>query len=199
MRKEMLRTLALAAFVFGTISSAAAQPPPGSPRQQRAGAARAAAEDLKAEQPIEPLPDIQLAAMLDTYAIVQAQQQLSIPDDKYGAFAARLKRLQDTRRRNQRMRVRIVQELRRLAGAKAPEPVDENAIKTQLGALREHDARSATELLQAYAALDEVLDPRQQARFRIFEEVIEQRKLDLLVRARERARVNRPAPGAPDK
>ena len=79
----MLRTLTLAAFVFGTISSAAAQPPPGSPRQQRAGAARAAAADLKAEQPIEPLPDIQLAAMLDTYAIVQAQQQLSIPDDKW--------------------------------------------------------------------------------------------------------------------
>ena len=41
---------------------------------------------------------------------------------------------------------------------------------------------------QAYDALDEVLDVRQQARFRIFEEKIERRKLDLLVRAQERAR-----------
>jgi hypothetical protein len=48
-----------------------------------------------------------------------------------------------------------------------------------------------TELRQAYDQLDEVLDARQQARFRMFEEVIEQRKLDLLVRARERTRQNR--------
>jgi hypothetical protein len=192
----MLRTLTLAVLALGMISSASAQvPPPPSPSQRGAAAAGASSppsEDPKAEQAIEPLPDTQLAAMLDTYAIVQAQQQLSIPDDKYGAFAARLKRLQDTRRRNQRMRFRIVQELRRLAGPKAVEPIDENAIKTQLAALREHDERAGAELLKAYAALDEVLDPRQQARFRIFEELIEQRKLDLLVRARERARLNRP-------
>jgi hypothetical protein len=193
----MLRVLALAVVALGTISSVSAQVPPPSSPQSGAAVGRASAEDPKPEQAIEPLPDTQLAAMLDTYAIVQAQQQLSIPDDKYGAFAARLKRLQDTRRRNQRMRFRMVQELRRLAGPKAAEPIDENAIKTQLAALREHDERAAAELLKAYAALDEVLDPRQQARFRIFEEVIEQRKLDLLVRARERARLNRPRGEAP--
>jgi len=36
-----------------------------------------------------------------------------------------------------------------------------------------------------YAGVDTI---RQQARFRVFEEQIERRKLDLLVRARERAR-----------
>jgi len=46
---------------------------------------------------------------------------------------------------------------------------------------------------QAYDALDEVLDARQQARFRVFEDQIEQRKLDLLMRARERARANKAA------
>jgi hypothetical protein len=35
--------------------------------------------------------------------------------------------------------------------------------------------------------VDEVLTPRQQARFRLFEERIEQQKLDLLMRARARA------------
>ena len=58
-------------------------------------------------------------------------------------------------------------------------------------ALRDHDERAAVELRQAYDALDEVLDTRQQARFRMFEEQIEQRKLDLLVRAREQARLKR--------
>jgi hypothetical protein len=99
-----------------------------------------------------------------------------------------------------------VQELRRLtdprmadqktadqADQKTPEAtVDEAAIKTQLTALREHDVRAATELRQAYDALDEILSPRQQARFRVFEEQIERRKLDLIVRAtRDRGRANR--------
>ena len=130
--------------------------------------------------------------MLDTYAIVQAQSQLAIADDKYGTFAARLKKLQDVRRRNLRQRRQIVQELRRLAGPRAPADAEgDAAIRKQLLALREHDERAAGELRQAYDSLDEVLDARQQARFRMFEEHIEQRKLDLLLRARERARLNK--------
>jgi hypothetical protein len=53
--------------------------------------------------------------------------------------------------------------------------------------LREQDDRAAVELRQAYDAVDEVLDIRQQARFRIFEEMIERRKLDLLMRAQNAA------------
>ncbi len=75
-----------------------------------------------------------------------------------------------------------------MAGPRAAVQADEAAIRAQLTALREHDERAALELRQAYDALDEVLDTRQQARFRMFEEQIEQRKLELLVRARERAR-----------
>ena len=78
-------------------------------------------------------------------------------------------------------------ELRQLAGPQAPEPADEAAIKARLKALRDHDTRAADQIRRAYDALDEVLDARQQARFRMFEEAIERRKLDLLVRARERA------------
>ena len=61
-------------------------------------------------------------------------------------------------------------------------------IRDRLKALRDHDDRAAVELRRAYDALDEVLDVRQQARFRMFEEMIERRKLDLLMRARQRGR-----------
>src|SRR5262245_46401661 len=153
----------------------------------------------RADQPpgAEPdaLSDMELAAALDAYALVQAQQQLSIPDDKYNVFAARLKKIQDVRRRNNRMRLRLVQELRKLAGPRADPPGDDTAIRAALTALRDHDERAATELRQAYDALDQVLDARQQARFRLFEEQIEQRKLELLVRAKERMRQNRRPPG----
>jgi len=183
----MLRQICIATFVVGSMSIGAAQSlAPAAQGVDTAAGAPAAAKD-------EPdvLPDVQLAAMLDSYAMFQAQQQLSITDDKFGAFAGRLKKLQDTRRRNQRQRHRIVQDLRRLAGPRSPAPGDDASIRAQLGALRDHDDRAAAELRQAYDALDEVLDVRQQARYRIFEEQIEQRKLDLLVRARETARRNR--------
>ncbi len=78
-----------------------------------------------------------------------------------------------------------------MAGPRAVVPADDDRHPAQLTALREHDERAAVELRQAYDALDEVLDTRQQARFRMFEEQIEQRKLDLLVRAREQARLKR--------
>jgi hypothetical protein len=136
---------------------------------------------------IAPVTPGELVNMLDTYAIVQAQTALTLNDAQYGQFVTRLKRLQEARRRNQRERNQILQDLRKLTGPQAPMPVDENALRDRLHALRDHDDRAATEMRKAYDTLDEVLDVRQQARFRIFEETIERRKLDLVVRARERA------------
>jgi hypothetical protein len=175
----------------------ASQAPPAARRQQQqpAQTGAPAADRQQPEAAPDALSDAELAAALDAYALVQAQQQLSIPDGQYNSFAARLKRVQDVRRRNQRMRFRLVQDLRRLAGPRANPPGDDAAIKAALTALREHDERAAAELRQAYDALDQVLDPRQQARFRLFEEHIEQRKLELLLRAKERARQSRRPPG----
>jgi hypothetical protein len=140
--------------------------------------------------PPDSLPGVstgELVNMLDTYAIVQAQDALTLNDTQYGQFVTRLKRLQETRRRNQRERNQILMDLRRLSGPQVAVPVDENALRERLRALRDHDDRAAAEMRKAYETLDEVLDVRQQARFRTFEETIERRKLDLVVRARERA------------
>ena len=49
-------------------------------------------------------------------------------------------------------------------------------------------ATAAAEIRQAQNDLDEVLDVRQQARFRVFEEEIERRKVELVVRARQARR-----------
>jgi hypothetical protein len=165
--------------------SGAARPTPAAVRQDAAAAGPGRAN--------APLPEdgsvstAELVNMLDTYAIVQAQRELTLTDTQYAQFVTRLKRLQETRRRNQRTRNQLLQELRKLSGPQAPTPVDEGALRERLRTLREHDDRSAAELRKAYDSLDEVLDVRQQARFRIFEETIERRKLDLVVRARERA------------
>ena len=125
--------------------------------------------------------------VLDGYAIVQAQEALQLTEAQYGPFVTRLKRLQETRRRNQQARHRMIQELRRLAGPQTTAPADEATLRQQLKALRDHDDRAADEMRKAYEGLDEVLDARQQARYRLFEERLELRKLDLLMRARQGA------------
>lgn len=132
------------------------------------------------------LSPAEVVGMLDAYALVQAQNALQLNDSQYGSFVGRLKTLQETRRKNQRARNQIVQELRRLTNPQVA-TVDEAAVRDRLKALRELDEKSAAELRRAYDALDEVLDVRQQARFRIFEENLERRKMDLLMRARQRA------------
>lgn len=130
------------------------------------------------------LSPAEVVNMLDAYAIVQAQNALELNDSQYGQFVARLKRLQETRRRNGQARNRLLVELRKLtAGAGA----DDNAIRQRLKTLRELDEQAAQTLRRDYDAVDEVLDVRQQARFRIFEERLERQKLDLLMRARDRA------------
>jgi hypothetical protein len=144
--------------------------------------------------PLSPVSTGELVNMLDTYAIVRAQSELTLTDTQYPQFVRRLKLLQEARRRNQRERNQILQDLRRLTGAMAPAPLDEGVVRERLKALREHDERAAVEMRKAYETLDEVLDVRQQARFRIFEETIERRKLDLVMRAR--ARANGRGPGS---
>jgi DNA repair ATPase RecN len=124
--------------------------------------------------------------MLDAYAILQAQEMLQLSEAQYGQFVMRLKTLQETRRRGQQARNKIVHQLRELAGPQVTQ-VDDNAVRAQLKALREQDDRIAADVRKAYDALDEVLDVRQQARFRLLEERLEARKIDLLMRARQGA------------
>ena len=64
-------------------------------------------------------------------------------------------------------------------------------IRDRVRALRELETRAATDLQRAYDAIDQTIDLRQQGRFRIFEQQIEQRKLQLLMRARQANRQNR--------
>jgi hypothetical protein len=139
----------------------------------------AAADDAR-------LNPAEVMRILDGYALVQAQEALQLSESQYGRFVTRLKNLQDVRRRNLQARHRILQDLRKLAGPQAV-GADENTVRQQVKALRDHEDRAAAEIRTAYNALDEVLDARQQARFRLFEERLELRKMDLLMRARQGA------------
>lgn len=124
----------------------------------------------------------EIQRMFDSYALMQAQEQLKISDDRFPQFLTRFKALQDVRRRSLQERTRLVQELRRLVND--PQG-DEGLMRDRLKALDELDARAEGEVHKAYEAINQVLDVRQQAKFRVFEENMERRKLELVTRARQ--------------
>lgn len=171
--KKLIALTIVASALLVTASPASAQ-----------GRAAQGRQSADAEAPA--LTPIEVLNMLDAYALVQAQNALNLGDDKYGEFVGRLKKLQQTRRRMQQERNALLGELRRLTNP-GVQQLDEATVRDRLRQLRDHDARVAAEMKAAYESLDEVLDLRQQARFRIFEETIERRKLDLLMRARRNA------------
>jgi hypothetical protein len=159
------------------------------------------AQGRAAQQPAPPaaaqpgVSPAEVQQMFDAYALVQAQKALNLRDDQYPKFLTRLRALQTVRRRAETQRLRIINELRRIT--QAPDgPVDEAMIKDRLKTLNDLGASVATEIRQAQNDLDEVLDVRQQARFRVFEEEIERRKVELVVRARQaRRQDNEPQSG----
>jgi hypothetical protein len=133
----------------------------------------------------EQVRPAELAAMLDAYTVVQAQNSLELTEAQYGPFVTRLRKLQENRRRNNQIRNRLLQELRTMAAPNGN--ADENAMREKLRALREHNQQSAAALQRDSEAVDEVLDVRQQVRFRLLEERLERQKLDLLMRSRRGA------------
>jgi hypothetical protein len=128
----------------------------------------------------------EIQRMFDASALLQAQQQLQIRDDQFPQFLSRFKALQDIRRQALVDRAQIVQQLRRIVNAGgAP---DEGLVKERLKALQDLDARQVADVARAYDAIDQVLDTRQRAQLRVFEEVMERQKLELVMRARQVSR-----------
>lgn len=121
--------------------------------------------------------------LFEAYFLMQAQQALGISDAAYPQFVAKMKALLDLRRTTEQQRFALVRDLRQLTMQQNPE-ASEAQVGAALKKLKDFDASSAAEVKKASDALDAVLDVRQQARLRVFEEQMERRKLDLLLRAR---------------
>jgi len=172
----LLRTMivgaALAVASLASPSSASAQQAPAAPPVLPEAA---------------PISANQIQRWFEAFTVLQAQEALDLSEAQYGRFVTRLKALQETRRRHQQARSRILGDMRKLTNPQTGSQ-DEAQLAERLKALRETDDRGAAELKKSYESVDETLDLRQQARFRVFEERMEQQKLELLMRARQNAR-----------
>jgi ketosteroid isomerase-like protein len=157
----------IAATVLLVATTATAQEPG---RQGRAGRAQGGVTPAEVQR------------LFEAYETMQAQDVLHLTDAQYPTFLPRMKALQEARRRGTAARARIVANLNRLTAPDAQG--DESQIRAELKALDEAEARTRDEVRQAMDGLNQVLDLRQQARFRVFEEQMERRKVELLMRAR---------------
>ena len=188
-RQRRTRTFIIAVLAAACTCAAAGaaaqdpQPPP-------AGTARVRPEPRqgqgRAAQQADRLEIAELQRLFDAYMVMQAQEALQLDDAQFGQFLPKLKALQETRRRNEQARNQLVGELGRLTAPSAA-TVDEAAVRERLRALQELESRSAAELRRAYDTIDQQLDVRRQARFRVFEQNMERRKLQLMLRARRGA------------
>ena len=163
-------SLASPAYIAGQQPPAAPVPPPPVP----AG-------------PDAPIGAGQIQRWFEAFTVLQAQEALQLSDTQYFKFVTRLKTLQETRRKHLQAHNQILNDLRKLTNPQTGSN-DEAAITERLKALRDEDDRASADLRKAYDGVDETLDMRQQARFRIFEEHMEQQQLELLMRARQNAR-----------
>lgn len=174
------------AGVAATPALASPQPNAGQPAAGQPGAAQQ--PNIPPGTP-ETLSPGEFNRMFEAYALLQAQNQLRLTDEQYADFIVRLRGLQNARRRHQQSRTRLIQDLRRLTSPQNA-TTDEGAIRTTLDALSREDASAQDEITKALGQVDEVLDLRQRARFRLLEEQLERWKLDSL------SRVRRPNAGA---
>ncbi|MGE5358355.1 MAG: hypothetical protein ACM3NQ_05005 [Bacteroidales bacterium] len=176
------RSLATVALGLALLVLAAAAPSSAQQQQQQpppdAGRGRGAANRPGVNQ-----NEVQL--WFDAMVVVQAQKALRLTDAQYPQFVGRLKALQDARRRTMNMRNRVIGELARLTNASVTS-LDEAQVRDKLKALDALRAQGAADIQKAYAELDQILDLRQQARFRVFEEQVERRKFEFLLNARGR-------------
>jgi hypothetical protein len=169
-----LRWLTVIIVLVGAPAGVIAQPDPP-PGQPPPGPGLGA--------PTENMTPAQLSELFDAMLVMQAQNALSLNEQQYGQFLSRLRVLQQSRRKNQQERGRIINELQKMTNPRNPQ-APEADVKVRLTDLQELEARMAAELRRAYNGIDEVLTPVQQARFRVLEENIERRKLELIARAR---------------
>jgi hypothetical protein len=141
----------------------------------------------------------ELQSLVDGWAIVEARRRLELSDEQYATFVAKFSNLQNARRRHMMARQRLLRDLNAAAfNASDARPAD-SVFTDKVKAFDDQAVTAAQELRQLALEVDNVLSPYQRARFRLFEEQVERKKLDFLAQSRQgRGAAPPPAP-APGK
>jgi len=203
MRTRLSLAAALAVILPAVLAAQQSTPPPATtppPQTQGTADATPPAQGRGAGGPPQRASASDQAKLatvqdlLEGMEISNADKALQIDNQHYAEFIQRLRSLQRLRRQHQMQRQRLIGELRRLANQQPP--VEDALLESPTKRLDDFDKQAFQEIQNAYAQIDEVLNVRQRARFRLFEENMEQRKLEILTRV---LKSGQPAPGKAGK
>ncbi len=123
-------------------------------------------------------------AMFEAMTVMEAERFVMLTPDQFPTFVQRLKRLQEARGQHFRRHNRALAELRGMANPQNGR-ADDATIEAKLKELDAIEVESQAAMNKAMEGIDQLLSPRQRARFRLLEENIEKKKLDFLTRVRK--------------
>jgi Spy/CpxP family protein refolding chaperone len=140
-------------------------------------AAAAAQQDSAAGRPARE----EAFRMVDAYLVSNLQESLGLSDDQFAKAIPVVKKLQRERRESLLERVRVMREMRRLMKQGG---VAEAAVLELLQEAKKLEAEGPERTRRNLEALDALLTPMQQAKYRVLEGEVEQRIRELTNRAR---------------
>ena len=133
-------------------------------------------------------PREEVGRMVDAYVLSNLQEGLGLSDDQFVRLLPLVKRLQAERREAMEHRARSLREMRRLLkSGSATEP----EVLAQLKEYKAFEADEPGRGRKGMEAIDGLLTPLQQAKFRVFEADVGQKLRELMGQMR---RQNREAP-----
>lgn len=157
-----MSVLAVCLGLAATAAPALAQPAAGPVRRQREEAFR----------------------MIDAYIVSNLQESLLLSDDQFARLLPLVKRLQRDRREMVQRRIQALMELRR---SMAQGVATEARVEELLRELKAVETQEPAAIRRDMEAIDALLSPLQQAKYRLLEVEVE-RKLRALMRAQKRGR-----------
>lgn len=146
--------------------------PPAGRRPGREGRANDALPGLRADE---------VQQIVDGWEIATAEKTLQLNDQQYVPFIQQLRKLQNGRRQQFMQRRRMLMSLQQTLNQQPP--ADDAAIDAKVKQFDDQERKLQQELQTLHAAIDAVLTPRQRLRFRVLQEQMERRKLEVLSRA----------------
>lgn len=132
----------------------------------------------------EGRPREDIGKMIDAYIISNLQEGLGLSDEQFVKLLPLVKRLQTDRRTFAQRRQRTVQELRRLLQSGG---ATDARVSELLRELKAAESEEPAAIRRDRDALDAVLTPVQQAKYRIMEVELERRLRELMNQVRRNA------------
>jgi hypothetical protein len=119
--------------------------------------------------------------MVDAYVVSNMQESLELSDEQFAKAIPLVKKLQRERREYLLERARVLREMRRLLRQGG---TVESQVVALLQEAKQLDAEGPERTRRNLEALDALLSPIQQAKYRVLEGEVEQRMRELMNRAR---------------